>query len=76
MSKIDRLKEYIGALKTYLAILGAMIFGLGAGLSKLLLDGEVGALFWIGCMLTLVFIFLFFIVAKAMHRDIDKLEEL
>jgi hypothetical protein len=76
MSKAEQLKEYIGALKTYLAIFGAMLLGLGAGLSKLLLDGQIGILFWVGCFLSVVFIFLFIIVAKAMHRDIKKLEDL
>lgn len=76
MSKLDQMKEYINALRTYLAILGAMLLGLGAGLSKLLLDEQIGILFWVGCALGVVFIFLFFIVAKAMHRDIQKLEDL
>ncbi len=76
MSKLEVMKEYIGALRTYLGILGAMLLGLGAGLSKLVLDNEIGVLFWIGCFLSIVFMFLFYLVAKAMHRDIEKLEDL
>jgi hypothetical protein len=76
MSKIEKLKEYISALRTYLAILGAMLLGLGAGLSKLVIDNQMGFLFWIGCILAIVFLFLFYLVAKAMHRDIEKLEDL
>jgi hypothetical protein len=76
MSKAEQLKEYISALRTYLAILGAMLLGLGAGLSKLVLDNEMGFLFWIGAILGVVFMFLFYLVANAMHRDIKKLEDL
>lgn len=76
MSKAEKLKEYISALRTYLAILGAMLLGLGAGLSKLVIDNQMDFLFWFGAILGVVFMFLFYLVAKAMHRDIEKLEDL
>jgi hypothetical protein len=76
MSKAEKLKEYISALRTYLAILGAMLLGLGAGLSKLVLENQISFLFWFGAILCVIFMFLFYLVARAMHRDIEKLEDL
>lgn len=45
MGKLDRAKEYIGALKVYLGFTIAMILSIGAGISKLYLDNETGILF-------------------------------
>jgi len=37
MAKIDEIKEHIGALKSYLNIVVALILAFGAGISKLYL---------------------------------------
>jgi Na+/melibiose symporter-like transporter len=76
MGKIDETKEYISTLRTYMAIIGAMLLALGAGLSKLLDEEKIGALFWFGLILGVVFLFLFFLLARATHRDIKKLKDL
>lgn len=38
MGKMDEVKEHIGALKTYLSIVVAMMLAIGAGVAKLYLD--------------------------------------
>ena len=76
MAKLDEIKEHIGALKSYLALLVAMLLGIGAGVSKLYLDSNFNTLFWIGGLIVFVCIILFVIIARAMHKNIKKLEVL
>ena len=76
MGKIDKEKEYIGALKAYLGFILAVILAIGTGLVKLYLTEEFGFLFWIGAVVILGAIVLFAYVVKILHTHIDKLEEL
>ena len=76
MGKVDKEKEYIGALKAYLGFILAVILSIGAGLVKLYLAEEFGVLFWVGFVVILSAIVLFAYVAKILHTHIDKLEEL
>ena len=76
MGKIDKEKEYIGALKAYLGFILAVILAIGTGLVKLYLNEEFGILFWVGSIVILSAIVLFSYVAKTLHAHIDKLEEL
>ena len=70
MAKIDEVKEHIGALKSYLNIVMAIVLALGAGISKLYLSMQVNLLFWIGIVLILLLLIVFIIIAKAMHINI------
>ncbi|WP_188109986.1 hypothetical protein [Sulfurimonas hydrogeniphila] len=45
MAKIDEIKEHIGALKSYLNILVAIILTLGAGVSRLYVSNNITILF-------------------------------
>jgi len=76
MSKIDKVKEHIGALKMYLGLVVAIILTIGAGIAKLYNSGNINALFWIGLGLILVMVLTFVLISKSMHREIDKLEEI
>ncbi|HEY9017292.1 hypothetical protein [Thiomicrospira sp.] len=76
MSKVERVKEHIGALKTYLALIMALILAFGAGVIKLFIAQQTGLLFWLGSLIILVLIVLFSIIAKSMHTNIEQLEEL
>ncbi len=76
MSKLDEVKEHIGALKTYLGLLVAIMLGVGAGVSKLYLDSNFNILFWFGSLIVFACIVLFVIIARSMHKNIKKLEKL
>ena len=76
MAKIDEVKEHIGALKSYMNIIVAIILTIGAGISKLYLAKNINILFWIGVGLILLLLGIFVIIAKALHKNIKKLEEL
>ena len=76
MSKLERIKEHIGALKTYLAIIMALILAFGTGVIKLFIEQQTGLLFWLGSLIVLVLIVLFAVIAKSMHTNIEQLEEL
>ncbi len=76
MGKIDEAKEHIGALKTYLSIIVAIVLACGAGVAKLYEDGSAGLLFWLGISVMLIAIIAFIIVSKSMHSNIKKLKDL
>ena len=76
MAKIDEIKEHIGALKNYMNIIVATILALGAGVSRLYLHSNINILFWIGIILIVLLLFIFAIIAKALHTNIKKLEDL
>lgn len=76
MSKIEKIKEHIGALKTYLGILVALILSFGAGVIKLYIDQHIDELFWIGSIIIMFLMVLFALIARSMHENIEKLEDL
>jgi len=76
MAKIDEIKEHIGALKSYLNIVIALILAIGAGVSKLYLAEISNVLFWSGIGLIAILLVVFVIIAKAMHNNIEKLKDL
>jgi membrane protein YdbS with pleckstrin-like domain len=75
MSKIDEAKEHIGALKTYLSIIVAVLLAIGAG-AKLYLDNNINPIFWVGIVILFVLILSFMLVARSMHNNIKKLRNL
>ncbi len=76
MAKIDEIKEHIGALKSYLNILVAIILTLGAGVSRLYISNNITVLFWIGIILIVVLLVLFIIISRSIHLNIKKLKDL
>jgi len=76
MAKIDEIKEHIGALKSYLNIVIALILAIGAGVSKLYLAEISNVLFWSGIGLIAILLVVFVIIAKAMHNNIEKQKDL
>ncbi|MEA3330676.1 MAG: hypothetical protein U9Q29_03170 [Campylobacterota bacterium] len=76
MAKIDEIKEHIGALKSYLNIIVAIILTLGAGVSKLYLSSNIEILFWSGVILIVILFILFVLLSKSIHNNIKKLKDL
>lgn len=76
MGKIDRVKEHIGALKIYLAIIVSLAVTLSAGVAKLFIEDSNVFLQWLGIVGILLLSSLFILVARYMHKKIDDLEEL
>jgi hypothetical protein len=62
MAKIDEIKEHINTLRNYLNILTAIILAVGAGVAKLYINDEIGLLFWIGIIFSLIFILIFALI--------------
>ena len=75
MAKLDEIKEHIGALKTYLGIIVAIVLAVGAGVAKLYNDLNIGLLFWLGIAIMLISITIFLFVPKSMHNNIKKLKD-
>jgi len=63
-------------LKSYLNIIIAVILALGAGVSKLYLSENTTLMFYLGIFLILMLLFVFAVIAKAVHNNIKKLREL
>ena len=76
MSKLDEKKEYIGLLKTYLGIIVAFILAVGAGISKLYIANHINILFWIGLCLIFLSSFLFILIAKKAHEEVENLRDM
>ncbi len=76
MGKIDKEKEFIGALKVYIALITALLMGDISGTVKLYQSGVLDFTFWIGIITIIVLATLFMLLAKFMHKRINNLEEL
>ncbi|MEA1919609.1 MAG: hypothetical protein U9N52_07205 [Campylobacterota bacterium] len=76
MARIDEIKEHIGALKSYLNILVAIILTLGAGVSKLYISDSIMIIFWIGILLIGILLVLFILISRSIHLNIKKLKDL
>jgi hypothetical protein len=76
MGKLDEVKEHIGALKTYLSLIVAVVLASGAGVAKLYDDNNVGLLFWLGIAVIVIAIIVFMLISKSMHNNIKKLKDL
>ena len=76
LGKIDKIKEHIGAIKVYLAIVVSLMVTIGAGVANLYLSGKSSFLMWLGVIGILILSFVFALLAKYMHKKIDDLEDL
>ncbi len=73
MSRIDELKEEIGAIKSYLGFVVAFIITIGAGIIKLYLDEELGLMLLLGLAGIFILVFIFSLLAQVMHKKIKLL---
>jgi len=72
---IDNTKEFIGFLRNKSNHLLAFIITMGAGISKLFIDGELSVWFWAGAILTGMAIALYLFLAIIELQNIKKLKE-
>ena len=76
MANIDKAKEYIGALKVYLALITALLMGDVSGTVKLFQNNILDFTFWLGVITIVILAIIFMSLAKLMHRKINELEEM
>ncbi|MDF1876736.1 hypothetical protein JHD47_02775 [Sulfurimonas sp. SAG-AH-194-L11] len=76
MGKIDKEKEFIGALKVYLALITALLMGDVSGTVKLYQSNILDFTFWMGIITIIILAIIFMLLAKFMHKKINNLEEL
>ena len=76
MGKIDKAKEYIGALKVYMGFVLASLVATITGTIKLYLHKDSTTMFWIGVTATVLLALGFAVLVKHLHTKIDKLEEI
>ena len=76
MAKIDEIKEYIGALKVYLALITALLMGDISGTVKLFQTGSTDFIFWLGVITIVVLSVVFIFLSKHMHKKISELKDL
>lgn len=76
MAKIDEIKEEIGAIKTYLGFIIAFIITISAGVAKVYLDESSSLLLVLGTLGIVFLSIVFAVLARAMHKKIEKLRNL
>ncbi len=76
MGKIDKEKEYIGALKVYLALITALLMGDISGTVRLFQNNIFDFTFWLGIITIIILAIIFMKLAKFMHKKINDLEDL
>lgn len=76
MPKIDELKSKLDWMKESVKILVAILLTLGAGIAKLYLDGNIGALFIAGVSLITASIFVITVIVLKINRTITEIGEL
>jgi len=76
MSKLDKAKEYIGAIKVYMGFILASLMGTVASTSKLYLSGEIYTMFWIGIIGIILLSLGFLFLMKHLYKKINDLEGL
>lgn len=76
MADLDREKEYIGALKVYMALITALIIADIGGTVKLFQSEIYDFTFWLGVISIIGLAIIFMLLAKHMHKRIDKLKDL
>lgn len=76
MSKLDKIKEDVGAFKTYQGFIVALVITIGAGVAKLYLENNINSLFFIGVVIIIIFSIAFALIARKMHTKINELEDL
>ncbi len=76
MGKLDKAKEYIGAIKVYMGFILASLVATITGTIKLYLHKDSNIMFWIGISATVLLAFGFAVLVKHLHTKIDELEEL
>lgn len=72
MSKIDKEKEYIGAIKVYLGFLLASLIATITGTSKLYLSNQSGIMFWLGILGIILIAFAFIGLVRSLIYGISK----
>jgi len=76
MSKSERAKEYIGAIKVYMGFVLASLMGTIASTSKLYMGNHINQMFWIGVVGIVLLAISFLLLMKHLHQKIDELEDL
>ena len=76
MANIDKAKEYIGALKVYLALITALLMGDISGTVRLFQNNILDFTFWLGITTIIILAIIFMAIAKQMHKKINELEDL
>lgn len=75
MSKLDKAKEYIGAIKVYMGFLLASLIAVISGTSKLYLSDRHNIMFWLGVLAIAVIAISFIGLVRYLHKKIDELED-
>jgi hypothetical protein len=76
LGKIDKEKEYIGAIKVYMGFIVAFLMGIGAGISKMYLSNDFSLMFYIGIISMILLAIFFVLLVKHLHKKIDDLEDI
>ena len=76
MAKIDKQKDFLTNLRLYMSLIIVITISIGNGIAKLYNADEITYLFYVGSALIPIFLLIFVLLAKKLHVETNKLEEM
>lgn len=76
MGQIDRQKDFLTNIRLYMTIIIVITVSVGSGVTRLYNSHDINYLFYIGSTLVLLLLLIFTLLAKKLHTETDKLEEM
>jgi ABC-type multidrug transport system permease subunit len=76
MSQLDFAKDDINTTRLYMGFVVASILAIGGGVSSLYSNNTINAAFWVGIIILMTLFVVFVLLAKSLHKKIDRLKEL
>jgi TM2 domain-containing membrane protein YozV len=76
MANIDRAKDFINNIRLYMTIIVAIILSMGSGTAKMYNAGNFNYLFYAANSLLLIFMLIFALLARFLHKKTDDLKDI
>ena len=76
MGRIDKQKDFLTNLRLYMTIIIVITVSIGNGIAKLYNSHDINYLFYLGSILTIFLLVIFVLLAKRLHVETNKLEEI
>ena len=76
MGKVDKQKDILTNLRLYMTITIIIVMSISTGLINLYNSNTINYSFYIGTITALCLLVIFVLLAKKLHQETDKLEEM
>ena len=76
MGKLDKQKDLLTNIRLYMTIIIVITLSIGSGVTKLYNSANINYMFYIGSILIISLLVIFVALAKKLHIETNKLEEI